>query len=301
VQVYADFRREVVWGAVAVVGGAVYVPTASYCDRPMEGKVIRVAVATRAVTTWVSVPRSLGGGGGIWGWGGIAYSPQRNSLLVVTGNAFEGGRNRGRVYRATAGYGEQLVELSPDLQVRSSSRPTNLHPTGDFDFVGSPVPFVDSRCGELAATLNKNGRLYVWRTAAIPNGTISSLRIASTTLAKPLFTQLAYSERAHALYAVTYRRLLRIDIRAGCRARVTWSRRLGLDLANSCATVAGNLVWFVRTGPRSALLGVDAGTGAVRFRGLVGAPGLVAPTVLGNRIYFGSLAGELHGFALVPR
>ena len=46
---YRDFRRELVWGALSVVNGAVYLGTGSYCDRFVEGKVLRVDLATRAL------------------------------------------------------------------------------------------------------------------------------------------------------------------------------------------------------------------------------------------------------------
>src|SRR5436190_1923782 len=65
--VYGDFRRELVWGALTIVDGSVYFGTGSYCDRKMEGKVFRVGLGTREVKRWVSVPFTLGGGGGIWG------------------------------------------------------------------------------------------------------------------------------------------------------------------------------------------------------------------------------------------
>src|SRR5207253_1995316 len=153
IRVYADFRRELVWGALAIVGGGVYLGTGSYCDRLMEGKVIRVDLQTLEVKRWRVVPRTLGGGGGVWGWGGIAYSPARNSLYVATGNAFRGGANRGKRFREWAGYGEHIVELGLDLSVRSANHPRDIRATQDLDFVGSPVLFRDRTCGELAAAL----------------------------------------------------------------------------------------------------------------------------------------------------
>ena len=74
-RVFSDFRRELVWGALTLADGAVYVPTASYCDSPSMGGVYRVDLASRDVSFWISVPADEGGGGGVWGWGGTAYSP----------------------------------------------------------------------------------------------------------------------------------------------------------------------------------------------------------------------------------
>ena len=75
VRLYTDYRRELVWGAMTLVNGSLYFGTGSYCDRTMVGKVFRVDLATRQLSSWVAVPQRLGGGGSVWGWGGVAYSP----------------------------------------------------------------------------------------------------------------------------------------------------------------------------------------------------------------------------------
>ncbi|HSL65946.1 MAG TPA: hypothetical protein VK874_14935 [Gaiellaceae bacterium] len=119
---------------------------------------------------------SRGGGGGIWGWGGwggIAYGAVRDSLYVVTGNAFEGGENVGDRFSETAGHGEQLVRPTRDLEVVEANHPQGFEPIFDADFVGSPVLFTPSGCGELVAALNKNGTLYVWRSDAVAAGTVA--------------------------------------------------------------------------------------------------------------------------------
>ena len=132
VTVYTDFRRELVWGALTIVDGSVYFGTGSYCDRKMVGKVFRVQIATGAVSQWEVVPKRLGGGGGVWGWGGLAYSAARDSLYAVTGNAFEGGTNSGKRFREYAGYGERIVELGSDLRVRGSSHPRDIRQKNDL-------------------------------------------------------------------------------------------------------------------------------------------------------------------------
>src|SRR4029453_11459845 len=190
--VYTDFRRELVWGALTAVGGSLYFGTGSYCDRKMVAKVFRVDIATGGVSQWEVVPKRLGGGGGVWGWGGLAYSAARGSLYAVTGNAFEGGLNRGKRFREDAGYGERVVERGTDLRVRASSHPRDIRQVNDLDFVGSPVLFRSASCGELAAALNKNGSLYLWRTRSVAKGPVSRLRLSNPTLAAPLLSQAAY-------------------------------------------------------------------------------------------------------------
>src|SRR2546423_3947038 len=133
---YDDPQRELVWGALALVGGAVYVPTGSICDRLIEGKVLRVDAAMPSASAWRAVPFSLGGRGGIWVCGGVAYSARRDSLLVVTGNALRGGTNVGTDFSEAAGYGEQLVELGRGLSVPPAGPPHATTAPPDPPFVG---------------------------------------------------------------------------------------------------------------------------------------------------------------------
>src|SRR4029453_14058626 len=136
--VYTDFRRELVWGALTAVGGSLYFGTGSYCDRKMVAKVFRVDIATGGVSQWEVVPKRLGGGGGVWGWGGLAYSAARGSLNAVTGNAFEGGLNRGKRFREYAGYGERLVELGTDPRVRAPRPPPEHRQVEEHHLLRSP-------------------------------------------------------------------------------------------------------------------------------------------------------------------
>jgi putative pyrroloquinoline-quinone binding quinoprotein len=330
-RVYTNFRRELVWGALSVVRGSLYFGTGSYCDRKMIARVFRVDLASRSVSRWVVVPKRLGGGGGVWGWGGLAYSSARDSLYAVTGNAFEGGANTGKRFREYAGHGEQIVELGLDLRVRGFNHPRDIRQKNDLDFVGSPVIFRHRVCGELAAALNKNGSLYMWRTRRLGAGPLVMLRLAKPTLAAPLLSQAAYSPRTGAVYVATPSRLVRVDVDRRCRGRVKWSRkmgsglfngsppsrlvrvdvdrrcrgaiawskRVGNGLFNGSPTIAGDTVWLVENAfEGSALLGVRAGSGAVRYSAKLAGPAYVAPTVFGDRIYVPTYTGGVQSFGL---
>ena len=105
VKVFTDDRRELNWGALSLVDGSVYVPTASYCDtagtpvRRPDRYDVRVgdAVALRpSHRRWRRRP---------WGWGGRAFDPTLNTLFAATSGAFDGGTNwatRSRSRQATA-------------------------------------------------------------------------------------------------------------------------------------------------------------------------------------------------------
>lgn len=296
VRVFPWYTYDHVWGALTLVGDSVYVAAGAYCDLMMEGKLARISVTTREVHTWVSVPLGLGGGGGIWGWGGAAYSQTRRSLYVVTGNAFRGGENTGDAFHEDSGYGEHLLELSPDLTVLGASHPADISEPLDLDFAGSPVVFNRMGCGELVAAVNKNGRLYVWRSSRIAEGPVGDLTLRRAPASRPLLTQPAYSPRLRSIYVVTNVSLLRVAIPSDCRPRRVWSVPLRTRSLNGSPTVAGDTVWFATSGRFPRLLGVDARTGAVRARLPLDTLTLVAPTVVDGRIYVGSFFGRVYSF-----
>ena len=236
VTLYTDYRDEIEWGALALADGYVYAGTGTYCDQPAATPLYRVSTTTREVTSWTPVPRNLGGGGGIWGWGGVAYSAARDSLYVVTGNAIQ--------ENETAGYGERLVELSPSLQVRASSHPADVVRHDDLDFVGSPVVADVPGCGELVAAVNKNGTLYGWRADAVASGPSWFVRLQPADPAKPLLTQPAWSSALRSYFVVTYSQLVRVQVGSDCRPSVAWRLDLKNPTLNGSPTVAGGTVWL---------------------------------------------------------
>jgi hypothetical protein len=292
VRLYSDPSAELVWGALSLVDGSVYVGTGSYCDRTMEGKLIRVETATRRVSTWTAVPRSLGGGGSIWGWGGAAYSAARDALFVVTGNAFEGGENSGPAFDEGAGYGEHLVELTRDLSVVAASRPMTIRGEDDFDFTGSPVVFTPRGCGEVVAAANKNGHLYVWRTADVTAGPVADVSVQPQDLERPLLTQLAWSDRTQSLYAVTFTSLVRVAV--GCdSAHVAWSARFPHPTLQGSPSVAGDTVVVALSGAPARLRAYDAATGRLRFDRALGGMSFAPPAIAGGWLF----EGADHGLA----
>jgi PQQ-like domain len=290
VRVFADITREHVWGALLLADGHVFVPTGSYCDTgPMEGHVYAVDVDTRDVRAWTPVPAELGGGGGVWGWGGIAYSARRDSLFVATGNAFRRGNE-------TAGYGEHVVELSPDLDVRSAGTTPEPRSGADADLVGSPVVFDRPGCGELVAAIKKDGTLYGWRSDDLAAGPLWSVQIERFDESNPVLAQPAYDPRLNAVVVVTGKRIARVDIQADCTPHVAWSHALGTTTENGLPTIDGATIWVTLSGKSWTLAAVDAATGAVRARVPIGGPVLTAPTIVDGEIVLGSFVGGVQAF-----
>jgi PQQ-like domain len=288
VRLYSDFRQELVWGALTAIRTSIYLGTGSYCDAPMVGRVFRANVLTGAVSHWDVVPQERGGGGSVWGWGGLAYSSSRESLLAVTGNAFRAGSNTGDAFREWEPYGEHLVELSLGLRVRSSNHPRDIDSDDDLDFVGSPVVVKRPGCPEEIVALNKNGRLYGWRTKRIGRGVTWMLRVAPSK--RPLVTQAAYSTALRALFVATGQGLVKVAVTPACRGRIAWTRQLGV--INSTPTVAGSTVWTVGWHSTAALIGIDGRTGHVLTRSPLGKDVYyLGPSVVDGRMYLASFGG----------
>lgn len=300
-QLFTDPSDELVWGALSIVGGSVYVGTGSYCDRAMEGKLIRVQIATRRVTSWTAVPSALGGGGSIWGWGGPAYSRTRNALFVVTGNAFEGRSNAGAAFDESAGYGEHLVELSPDLRVLAADHPADVTGTDDFDFVGSPVVFTPPGCGELVAAANKNGHVFLWLTASIASGPVADVTVAPQSVEQPLLTQLAYDAGTRSLYSVTFTSLVRVAIDGCAGAHVAWSKSFPHATLQGSPTVAGSTVWLALSGAPARMRGYDTSTGKLRFDRAVGGMSFAPPVAAAGWLFEGADHGLADRSALASR
>ena len=296
IRVFADFDRELDWGALTLAAGSVYVPTAAYCDQPgTPGGIYRVDLGTRAVSRWLAVPLDRGGGGGPWGWGGLAYDPAAKSLFAGSSGAFSGGSNTGSAFTETAGFGERLIQFSTALQVQSSSHPTGLPDRMDLDFVGSPLLVPGTSCGPMVVAATKNDTVYGWQRDTLAAGWAWKVAVEPYAVADPFVTQLAWSTATSSVYAVTGTELVRIKIGASCTASVVWRKPLGTHTENGSPTIAGNIVWFANNGTQ-ALVGYNASTGARVFSAPLGGTTLQAPTIVGGRLLVGTFTGLVEGF-----
>ena len=186
VTMYPDTSQELVWGALSLAGGHVYATTGSFCDtQPSIGRVFSVDTTTRQVSSWDAVPADQGGGGGIWGWGGSAYSTALDRLFVVTGNAFEGGQNTGPDFTEAAGFGESVVSLTPVLTVAGANHPASIDKPLDLDFVGSPVVADRPGCGPLVLGMDKNGQVFGWRANDLARGPLWTVDLEPFDPANP--------------------------------------------------------------------------------------------------------------------
>src|SRR5262249_7440461 len=196
---------------------------------------------TRAVASWTPVPMALGGGGGMWGWGGVAYDPRSSSLLVVTGDALPGGKNVGKSFDESAGYAEHIVQLGLDLKIRASQAPQRYRHYVDQDLTGTPVVIRAPGCQPLVAAESKNGSVYVWRLNRIGAGVYWRKKIAPNLNGQP-----AWSPLARSLYVVGHQQYYRIQLSPGpaCRLKQVWARTLVGAAVNGPPLIVGNTIWF---------------------------------------------------------
>ena len=152
-------------GAIALGNGHVYFGIASYCDRrPYSGRVLSVSLASGAVDhswTTVAMPDGTAGGGGIWGWGGVAITADGHVWAASANANISSGADE------ATDHAESVAELSSSLALLTASHATGMPRHGDFGFGSTPIVFNAGNCGSLVAAEGKDGALYLWQRAKL--------------------------------------------------------------------------------------------------------------------------------------
>src|SRR5205085_1069982 len=155
--------------------GWLYLTVASLCDLgKWNGGVVAVDLRRpKHVLHWLTVPPSLGGGGGIWGWGGVSVEDRSGVVFAATGNS-SGAASE------TLGASEAVVALSPKLAAEQVNQP--LMPPfmiGDRDFGTTPVLLNASGCPPQLIALNKDGELLLYDRNRIDAGPVQRVWVAA--------------------------------------------------------------------------------------------------------------------------
>jgi outer membrane protein assembly factor BamB len=294
-----DPYHEHVWGAIALGNGHVYFGLASYCDRrPYSGRVLSVSTASGAVDhSWATVttPDGQPGGGGIWGWGGVAMTSDGHVWAASANANIASGADE------TSDHAESVSELSSSLTLLSSSHATGMPHHGDFGFGSTPIVFNSNVCGSLVAAEGKDGALYLWRRAKLAAGPVQRLVLAfpATLYGSPawdpatqqlfLTTTQGYSGQPPGLDALA--------VTKKCRLRRVWTKNLGGQLS-SVPTVANNAV-IVVTGT-GRLRVYAAATGRLVTQRELGGAAFSAPMAFGRDVAVVTWSRKLMIFRL-PR
>lgn len=278
-----DAAHEHVWSALTLGNGHIYLGTASYCDRrPYRGRVLAVAVRSGAVDhswTTVNMPDGSPGGGGVWGWGGVAITSDGH-VWVATSNA-----NAETTDDQNLDHAQTVDELTANLGLVASGPSTGMPIKGDLGFGSTPIVFKPAHCDSLAAAEGKDGALYLWRRASLAAGPAQRLVLAHTGT---LYGSPAWDPKTQRLFLTSAEGdqgvpagLDALAVTSGCRLRRVWTRALGSQL-NAVPTVVNDTV-VVATG--TGQLRVYAATSGklIAQRALRG-HGYVAPIAVGRDV-----------------
>jgi len=224
----------------------IFISIASYCDRrPYSGRVLSVSLASGAVDhswTTVAMPDGTAGGGGIWGWGGIAITSDGHVWAASANANISSGADE------ATDHAESVAELSSSLALLTASHATGMPRHGDFGFGSTPIVFNAGACGSLVASEGKDGALYLWQRAKLAAGPVQRLQLAFPAT---LYGSPAWDPRTQQLFLTTTQGyagqppgLDALAVTKKCRLRRVWTKSLGGQLS-AVPTVANNTVIVV--------------------------------------------------------
>jgi hypothetical protein len=308
-----------VWGGLSLRGNRLYVPVASFCDKPdadgfvADGRLMAVDVLEPRIVAALDVTEGPNNMGGIWGYPGVTIDPDTGHLWTATGNSFVVDPECGGCLVETAGYAEAVLELDADLNVVAWNRPEDVASVEDSGFGAAPVLFQPTGCPPLAAANAKNGKTYVWSREDLGAGPRWSARVGPGELGASFLAQPSYSPELEMFYISaardyddegairTFDAVVGFKVGPGCSIpeRPTWTAPGVGRGPKSPPLIIDDLV-FVPGGFDRNAFALDARTGEVLWT--VGLPGAaLAPIAYaGDEVLIADASGVLHAFGL-PR
>jgi outer membrane protein assembly factor BamB len=309
---------EYVWGGLALRGDRLYVPVASYCDKPdpdgylADGRLVAVDVVDPRIVASFDVVEGPNNMGGIWGYAGVSIDPETGHLWTATGNSWVHDPECDCIVE-TAGYGESVVELDADLDLIAWNRPVGIPYVEDNDFGGAPLLFQPPGCPPMAAVNAKNGRVYGWWRDRLGEQPFWTSRVGPEDLASAFIAQPSYSPDLNMLFISNARdyddegqtrsldAVVAFAIGPGCSLpeRPTWTAPSIGRGAKTPPLLVDDLVFIPGGFDRNAFA-LDARTGETLWT--VGLPGAVLAPIsyAGDEVLVADSAGNLHAFGL-PR
>ncbi|MCW3004482.1 MAG: PQQ-like protein [Conexibacter sp.] len=297
-----------VWGGPTLTRTTLYVSTASDgCDSPpWRGRILKVDVSGASPSLakqWDVVPgiAAPSGGGGIWGYGGVAADTATGNVYAATG---------ADSVEAYTQYADRLVALSSNLDVLGSIEP--FHPTSypcggapcDVDFGATPVVFKPTGCSTMVASGNKNGILYVSKTTTLAasgapeqtiqlnpaNDWLGSGGIGGVPAWWPEGQMLFVSDVGDGWNGVAGG-VVGLKVNANCTLSVAWSKTLGGGSNPDSTPTVANGVVYVGEGNTGRLVAYDATSGEQLYVSAGGGAGYAAPIVANGTVYQGTWNG----------
>lgn len=299
-----------VWGGLRIVGSRLYVPVASYCDeldpdgRAAEGQVVALDLGNPSTRSIFDPVPGFGNLGGDWSWGGVSAEADGSFVYAGIGNA-EQYDSACACLDETAGYGDSVVKLTPDLaHVVGSNRPYSAIGAEDEDLGGTPVLFRPAGCPPLAAANSKIGTLFIWDRLDLGRGPIQEVPLSDGIDA--FVGEPSWSVARGLLYdaGATFERggsrlgtgVMALAFRSGCKVRPVWSAVVG-DGPQPPPLVVGNVV-VAAGGSTGGYEAHAASDGLLLWKfPTPGAAALGSPSAADGKIFAGDYGGTLWAFA----
>lgn len=276
--------------------GLLYAQTSGACDlSPWYGRIVAIDTsAANVVRTFY--PEQGGSGGGIWGIGGASIDPQTNDVFIAVGNA-DGAAQ-------TAGYGEQIVQLSADLStVIAHNYPPAMPVMFDSDFGATPMLFQPIGCPPLLAALNKSGAFVLYNRSNVGAGPIQIVNMGQTS--DEMRGVPAYDPVTNYVYVAlpsahdAYEQGIgAFSMRSDCTINPTpvWNESFGANGDNRSPITVANGVVYASGYSDSTTYAFDASSGSRLWSAGLSDAGAVGPIVAGGRLYVGDIRGTIHAW-----
>lgn len=155
------------WASPLIYNGYAYIGISSMGDCPLvRGELLKVSLTTHQVVVYYTVP-ATDIGGGIWP--SPSVDPKTNTIYIA--GCTESKHNQ---LLAQAVYSLDATTLA----LKQAWKLPLDEAVEDSDFDTSPTLFTDGKGDQLVVSINKNGKLYVFKTNNIDAGPIDRVSVA---------------------------------------------------------------------------------------------------------------------------
>ena len=290
---------EHVYGGLSVVGGGVYVITASMCDyNSYHGRIMRVSSSQPHVTNVLYTDGtttdannqvvSYGpGGGGIWGPAGISVDLTTGYLYAATGNLI--------AQNEAAALGDHVLKMLPDLSIVGASPPPFACKNCDLDYGSTPIVFHPRGCGAIIAVINKSNNVYTYTTAPL------SAQPQQILPNHEGVGDVAYDGHTQSLISANRDGMRAYTIGKDCKAALAWSQPGNsgpggqLGQAVSPPAIANSVVYYAN-GAGSTLFAYNSVTGEPLWHAALGGYSFAQPTVVNGTVFVAAWDGSVRAY-----
>ncbi|HEY7398167.1 MAG TPA: PQQ-binding-like beta-propeller repeat protein [Gaiellaceae bacterium] len=309
VQIIKRTDVETVWGALRLSDDRIYVPVASWCDKPdaqgaWDGRLVAVSAASgHVLATFDPVPGPANGGG-IWGPGGISVDPRDGTIWTATANAVvfkNGGLDE------KAGLAERVVHLTRNLGVLGSvvQPDSNQSILGDQGFGATPMLFQPAGCPPLLAVNSKDSYTYVWRRDKLTAAPIVRMKLGQAAADDTFYAQPTWIASSGTLVVggVSLPNggagAVGLRLGKGCTFTEAWQADIGGGVQPQ-PLGSGDVVFVSATATHS-LDAIDAASGRLVADLDLGTAGYTAPMMAGSLVVVGTASGSVQAFGSMRR